>query len=108
MKDLLIQTPFIQNIDEELCCKKKISKIHIRVQQRTSKKYITIVEGLSNELDIKKILKYMKKKFVCNGTILKNEDNKIVNLSGDQRQKVKEFFINYNIVDKNNIIIHGF
>lgn len=108
MKDLLVQQPFIQNIDQELCCKNKTSKIHIRVQQRTSRKYITIVEGLSNELDIKKILKSMKKKFVCNGTILKNEDNKIINLSGDHRQKVKDFFIKYNIVDKNDIIIHGF
>jgi len=37
---------------------------------------------------------------ITNGTI--------INLSGDQRIKVKDFLVKYNIIDKNNIIIHGF
>jgi len=109
MKESFLTNSVINEINDELCSKTKECKIHIRLQQRTTKKYITIIEGMSENTELKKIIKLMKKKFVCNGTILKNDDNeKILNLSGDQRHKVKEFLVNYNISKENDVIVHGF
>ena len=71
MNDTLITNSFLNEINNELCPKNQSCKIHVRAQQRTTRKYITIVEGVPTDRSLKKILKVMKKKFVCNGTILK-------------------------------------
>ena len=41
-----------------------IKRVHIRIQQRNRRKCILTVSGLEKELDLKKILKYLKKKSV--------------------------------------------
>ena len=48
----------LHNMDteEEFTTKQNV---HIRIQARTSKKFITIVEGLGKELNIKKICMYL-------------------------------------------------
>ena len=80
--------------------------IHIRVQQRTLRKSITIIEGLPSDLDLKKIVKCMKKNFQCNGKVQK-EDH-IIQLQGDHRHIAKEFMVDMNIVaEKEDIVIHG-
>ncbi|SNW62528.1 Eukaryotic translation initiation factor SUI1 [Orpheovirus IHUMI-LCC2] len=88
------------------------SNIHIHLNQRKAKSYITEIHGLSNyvkELDIDKINKALKKSFHCSGTIKNDEDgNKILMLSGDQRTNVMEFLINEGLYTKEQIIIHGF
>ena len=48
---------------------KDASYIHIRVQKRNGRKCITTVSGLNPELDLKKILKAVKKEFSCNGNV---------------------------------------
>jgi translation initiation factor SUI1 len=79
------------------------SKIHIKLVQRTGRKYITIIESLNPDLH-KKFIKKCKKIFNTNGWI---SDNNIY-LNGDNRDKVKDLLINkYNIED-DNIYIHGF
>ena len=45
----------------------KSEKIHLRVQQRNGRKSITTVQGLSTDLDLKKIVKAVKK--VCPHTV---------------------------------------
>ena len=45
--------------------------IHIRVQQRNGRKCITTVQGLDTALDLKKILKAIKKDQCCNGSKLR-------------------------------------
>lgn len=42
--------------------------VHIRVQQRNGRKCITTVQGLDSQLDLKKILKAIKKAECCNGS----------------------------------------
>ncbi len=37
------------------------SNVHIRVQQRRGRKCVTMVEGLADDLDLKKICKFVKK-----------------------------------------------
>ena len=63
-----MDTIFEQNIffDDE----KKSNIVHIRIQQRNAKKTITTIEGLDTSIDIKRLLKYIKKKFNCNGSII--------------------------------------
>ena len=82
-------------------------KIHLRSQMRNGKKSITIVEDLPNELDHKKIVKYIKKKFQCNGSIKSVDENLILQFSGDQRENIYNFFVENKIADAENIIVHG-
>lgn len=41
------------------------TKVHVRVQQRSGRKCITTVQGLADDLDLKRILKAFKKNFRC-------------------------------------------
>ncbi|KAI9738174.1 MAG: Eukaryotic translation initiation factor eIF-1 [Cirrosporium novae-zelandiae] len=66
--------------------------IHIRIQQRNGRKSLTTVQGLSSKLDQKKILKVLKKKFACNGTIVQDSEmGDVIQLQGDQRIDVLEW-----------------
>jgi translation initiation factor 1 len=50
------------------------------------------VQGLPKKFDQKKILKVIKKKFACNGTIVNDtEMGEVIQLQGDQRKDVQEF-----------------
>jgi len=82
-------------------------KVHLRTKKRSGRKFITTIEGLANDLDIKKITKALKKTFKCNGSVEKDDNNnEIIQLSGDQCQNVYEFLIDQEIIDKELIIIH--
>lgn len=94
------------DIEEEFTTKKRV---HIRIQARTSKKSITIVEGLDKELNVKKICTYLKKNVNCNGAVSSDkEKNKIIKLQGDHRESVKPFLIDMEICVENQLIIHGY
>eukprot|EP00826_Nyctotherus_ovalis_P025414 TRINITY_DN196_c0_g1_i15.p2 TRINITY_DN196_c0_g1~~TRINITY_DN196_c0_g1_i15.p2 ORF type:complete len:110 (+),score=37.47 TRINITY_DN196_c0_g1_i15:29-331(+) len=56
--------------------------IHIHYQQRTAKKCWTIVQGIPEDIDLKRVLKAWKKVFNCNGTILDDpQKGKIIPVS---------------------------
>ncbi|EAX94592.1 Translation initiation factor SUI1 family protein [Trichomonas vaginalis G3] len=83
-------------------------QIHIRIQQRSGRKSLTIIQGLPEKLDLKKVLSYFKKRFCCNGNIIAEENEpKVLQITGDQRQNVAEFLINEKIAPKEMVIIHG-
>ncbi|AIB52170.1 hypothetical protein E24_00486 [Faustovirus] len=85
------------------------ANIHIRVQQRRGKSYITTVEGVDSKLDLKKLLRAIKKTYHCNGSITKDPTHgDILQFSGDQRENVKSFLTSQGICEKNQIITHGF
>jgi len=85
------------------------SKVHVRVQQRNGRKCISTVQGLADDLDIKRILKAFKKNFSCNGAIVKDEElGEIIQLSGDQRTNVKNFLVDQEICLDSQIVLHGF
>jgi len=89
--------------------KKDNFKVHISIQQRTSKKYITNVSGIPDMYDLPKVLKYIKKIYKCGGSIVKDRNgNLILQITGDQRSNIENFFVDYNVMDKDNIISHGF
>ena len=82
-------------------------KIHIRKTQRNGRKCMTTIEGLADELDLKKITRALKRIFKCNGAIVKDTDeNKIIQLSGDQRENVKDFLVSEEIEKNDDVIIH--
>lgn len=85
-------------------------KVDITIKQRTGKKYTTYIANFPEKYDLPKILKYIKKVYKCGGSIIKDKvsSRQVIQLSGDQRQNVYDFFIKYNVLDKENIDIHGF
>lgn len=84
------------------------SKIHVRMQQRNGRKCITTVQGLAEDLDINKIARALKKTFKCNGSVSTDpEMGEILQLSGDQRTNVREFFVDQQVCHEDQIVIHG-
>ena len=61
------------------------------------------------EYDQKKLLKAFKKEFACNGTIVDDEElGQVIQLQGDQRQKVAAFIVQEGITPKTDVKVHGF
>ena len=85
------------------------TKVHVRVQQRNGRKCITTVQGLADDLDVKRICKAFKKNFQCNGAVTKDSEmGEIIQLSGDQRTNVNSFLVDQEICLKSQVVIHGF
>lgn len=59
--DDAIADPFADSQEE----RRDQTKVHVRVQQRSGRKCITTVQGLADDLDLKRILKAFKKNFRC-------------------------------------------
>ena len=89
------------------------NKYHIRVQQRNGKKCITTLDGLEEDLDLKRICKAMRNTFSCNGNVVmkEGEDTGVIQLQGDQRENIKQWLLDMEIILKNEvdrIVVHGF
>lgn len=100
---------FFDDQIENNVAKKVEEPVHISMQKRNGKKCITIIEGLANDLDLKKILKMLRKKLQTNGTVINNDDDEahVIQLQGDKRNEVAELFVRYNVCLKESIILHG-
>ena len=89
------------------------NKYHVRVQQRNGRKCITTLDGLEEDLDLKRICKAMRNCFSCNGNVVmkEGEDTGVIQLQGDQRENIKQWLLEQEIILKNEmdrIVIHGF
>jgi translation initiation factor 1 len=85
------------------------NKYHIRVQQRNGRKCITTIDGLEEDLDLKRICRAMREAFSCNGNVVTEEG--IIQLQGDQRENIKQWLLEQEIIRKNEsdrIVVHGF
>ena len=84
------------------------SKVTISVDRRNGKKCKTNVIGMADDLDLHKILSYLKKKLNCNGSIIKDEiHGEIMSFTGDQKEHIFKFLIDEQIYQKEDIIIKG-
>ena len=84
------------------------SKVTISVEKRNGKKCITNVIGMADDLDLKKILSYLKKTHSCNGSVIKDDNHgEIMSFTGDQKENVYNFLIDEKIYKKEDIIIKG-
>ncbi|MDO8633813.1 MAG: stress response translation initiation inhibitor YciH [archaeon] len=68
---------------------KEEERIKVRVMQRRFKKRVTIVTGIQSENELKELVKTLKKKLACGGTV-KGRD---IELQGDHKAKVKEILV---------------
>lgn len=65
---------------------------------------------MDSDLDLKRILKAIKKRYNCNGNI-KNvkEYGEIIQVQGDQRANIKEFLLGEQIYEsEDRLVLHGF
>ena len=82
--------------------------VHIRIQQRNGRKCITLVQGIADDLDLHKILKYLKKIYSTNGNVVNDpEHGDVIQLQGDQRKNVYDSLIDWKIANKEDIRVHG-
>jgi translation initiation factor SUI1 len=87
----------------------KSSKVTITLDKRGGKKCITNVIGMADDLDLHKILSYLKKKHNCSGSILKDDKyGEVMSFTGDQKENIYNFLINEEIYNKEDIIVKGF
>ena len=82
--------------------------IHIRLQQRSGRKTLTTVQGISTDYDLKKITKAFKKEFACNGCVVDHtEHGEVIQLQGDQRSNVATFLVLCELATQEQIKEHG-
>ncbi|KAF2802976.1 translation initiation factor SU [Mytilinidion resinicola] len=109
---LMVVNPFAEADEDTGDTKQSQNYIHIRIQQRNGRKTLTTVQGLPKKFDQKKILKVIKKKFACNGTIVVDtEMGEVIQLQGDQRKDVQDFLTDKKEglgLDAKDIKVHGF
>ncbi len=84
----------ICGLPKELCICEGIAKeqqrINIYTQERKFGKKVVIIEGLdSKALNLKDLLKKLKSKLACGGTI----KNNIIELQGGNKERVKEALV---------------
>ena len=76
-------------LSKDLCVCEALAKekerIRITAVKRRYGKFITLVEGLSKDVDAKQVLKELKTRLACGGTI----KDGIIELQGNHREKVK-------------------
>lgn len=84
------------------------SKVTISIRQRNGRQCITNVIGMANDLDLKKILTYIKRTYNCNGSIIKDSNyGEIMTFTGDQKENIYNFLIDQEIYNKEDIIVKG-
>eukprot|EP00924_Labyrinthula_sp_SR-Ha-C_P004763 snap_masked-scaffold_1-processed-gene-11.17-mRNA-1 protein AED:0.03 eAED:0.03 QI:0/-1/0/1/-1/1/1/0/107 len=84
------------------------AKVHIRLQQRNRRKCILTITGLADDLDLKRICKALKKNLKCNGAVVKDQEyGDIIQLQGDHRQQVVDFLVSQEIIEKEQVVVHG-
>jgi translation initiation factor 1 len=82
--------------------------VHIRIQKRNGKKCWTFIENMekinSDQKFLKKLTQSLGKSFQCSAFLKSN----MIHLTGDHRDKVKEYLVKNLDVSEKNIKIHGF
>lgn len=74
---------------------KEEAKIRVYLDKRRYGKKMTIVEGVDKESDPGKIIKALKSKLACGGTMKEGK----IELQGDHRAKVKKILIQNGFAD---------
>jgi len=68
---------------------KEEEKIKVTSVKKRYRKSVTIIEGMSKDVNSKDILKELKTKLACGGTI----KNGVIELQGDHRRKIRELLV---------------
>jgi translation initiation factor 1 len=82
--------------------------IHLRIQQRNSRKSLTTVQGIADDYDKKKLVKVFKEKFACNGTVIEHpEYGEVIQLQGDQHKNICQLLIETGLAEDDQLKAHG-
>jgi len=82
--------------------------VTICVKKRNNRQSNTTISGLAKDLDLNKIISYMRKHFNCSGSITNDpEFGEVICLTGDQKENVFNFLVNEEIYKRDKIIIKG-
>lgn len=86
-----------------------VEKVVIQVNKRNNRQSYTIITNIAEDLDTKRICKYLKKVLNCGGNVSIDEktQKEIIRLTGDQKQAVIDFLINEEIYKPDEIIVKG-
>jgi translation initiation factor 1 len=80
-------------LPKELCACETIAKekekVRVSVDRRRYGKFITVVEGIGKDSDNKQILKELKNRLACGGTLKGN----VIELQGDHKSRVREVLV---------------
>jgi len=80
-------------LPKELCACEVIAKereaIKVYIEAKRYGKSVTIVEGISKDMDSKSILKELKTRLACGGTL----KDSIIELQGNHKDKVKSILM---------------
>lgn len=68
---------------------KEEEKIKVSSIKKRFGKSVTIIAGISNDVDIKTVLRDLKNKLACGGTM----KDGIIELQGDHRRKIREALV---------------
>lgn len=83
-------------------------KVHIRVQQRKGKKFVTTVQGLNQKLNFRRINREFQRRWGCNGTVIATPDaGTVIQLQGNWSEKIKEFLLDEHMATELNLEIHS-
>ena len=85
----------------------RMNPIHIRNQQRNTRKSITLVEGLQETIDLQLLAKKIRLKTHSAGVVKTSNGKKYLQFSGDQRTTIKLLLIEFGIANEEQIILHG-
>jgi len=95
--------------EDEVGASLSTNKIHIRIQQRNGRKTITTVQGIEEKYDKKKLIRFIKKQYNCNGTVIEDEQyGEVMQLQGDQRENCRQFLTEIKMCKPELIKVHGF
>ncbi len=75
---------------------KEEEKIRVSSVKKKFSKSVTIIEGISKDVNIKDILKELKTRLACGGTI----KNGVIELQGDHRKRIKDILVKLGFSDE--------
>ncbi len=68
---------------------KEEERIRVSVEKKRYGKIVTQIEGISKDMNIKHILKQLKTRLACGGTL----KGRTIELQGDHRKKIKNVLV---------------
>jgi translation initiation factor SUI1 len=79
--------------------------IDLEIKSRNKRKSTTFVKGLNEiDMDLEKLVAKWRKSYCCSVA----NDEGVIKLSGDKRDDVAQYLINENIVQSEQIRMHGY
>jgi translation initiation factor 1 len=105
---------FLVNTEAQQATQQLLShtnKIHVRTQQ-FGRRWITTIEELDDDLDQKRIAKYLKRSLNVSVAVCKTDDGKeYIKLQGNQRETVPKWLVDNEVITereaRERLVVHG-